>query len=108
MITPINKCKATPLGAIEAIEAGKVGHKEIWKNSNGSAILLTFGADASLAEHLAPDDVMIIGIEGSVTFMANGISSTLTPGDVLLMDKATPHSVHADTDAKLLLTKIRP
>jgi len=88
--------------------AGDKNTNELWRNANGAALLVSIAGGQSLPEHLAPEDVMILLIEGYVEFNVKGRINEMRPGDILLMDKSTPHSVNALTDSTILLTKVKP
>lgn len=91
------------------IESGadKVRFKSIFENANGGVSLLAFKADQSLAQHLAPAEVMVYVIDGEVEFTMIDRPHVLTAGDFMLMGEGVPHSVVARTDAKVMLVKIK-
>ncbi len=88
--------------------AGDKSVNELWSNANGAALLISIAGGHSLPEHPAPDDVMILLIEGYVEFIVDGKTNEMRPGDILLMNKSTLHSVNALTDSTILLTKVKP
>lgn len=88
-------------------DASKVEFKEIMGNSNGGVSLLAFSAGQDLATHLAPAEVMVNVLEGEVVFTMIDKPLHLHKGDFFLMGNGVPHSVHAVTDAKIMLVKIK-
>lgn len=106
--TTFEKEKTTNLRLSIDFTSGKVNFKEVWHNDNGAQILVAIPSDVVMPEHPAPEDVMIQMLEGEVQFDLNGKIIRLGEGDFFLMDKGTLHSVHPYTDAKFLLTKIKP
>lgn len=88
-------------------DISKVEFKEIMSNSNGGVSLLAFSAGQDLATHLAPAEVIVNVLEGEVVFTMIDKPLHLHKGDFLLMGNGVPHSVHAVTDAKIMLVKIK-
>lgn len=86
----------------------KVEFKHIMNNDNGGVVLLGFKAGQDLAQHLAPAEVMVCVLEGDVDFTMIDKPLHLHKGDFFLMGMGVPHSVHAITDAKVMLVKIKP
>lgn len=87
---------------------GQVEFRTIMATHNGSADLVALQAESHLAEHPAPDDVLVLLLEGEAEFHIKGYDERLLPGDSLLLRKGTPHSVKPLKDSKILLVKIRP
>lgn len=85
----------------------KVEFREIMGNDNGGVVLLAFGAGQDLARHLAPAEVMVNVLEGDVDFTMIDRTLHLHKGDFFLMGNGVPHSVHAVSDAKVMLVKIK-
>lgn len=85
----------------------KVEFKDIMNNANGGISVLAFSAGLDLAKHVAPAEVMVYVLEGEVTFTMIDRPLRLRKGDFFLMGDGVPHSVHADTDAKVMLVKIK-
>lgn len=85
----------------------KVHFKNIFENNQGSVSLLAFKAGQSLAEHLAPAEVMVYVLEGEIEFTMIDKPHSLRAGDFLLMGEGVPHSVLAKADSKVMLVKIK-
>ena len=88
--------------------ADKVHFKSIFENGNGGVSLLAFKSGQSLAEHLAPAEVMVYVTEGEVEFTMIARPHTLKAGEFMLMGNGVPHSVVAKTDSKVMLVKVKP
>lgn len=71
----------------------------------GAVVLLSFDRDARLEPHQAPGTVLIQVLEGHVVFTIDGTDHSMHGGDVLAMEPATVHAVHAVEPTRLLLTK---
>lgn len=93
----------------EQIESSKenVQFKHIFENANGGVALIAFKAGQSLAEHLAPAEVMVYALEGEVEFTMIDKPHTLKAGEFFLMGQGVPHSVVALADSKIMLIKIK-
>lgn len=93
----------------DQIEYGgeRVHFKNIFENSNGGVALIGFKAGQKLDEHVAPAEVMVNVIEGSITFIIGGQRKDMKCGDFLLIGVGIKHAVIAETDAKVMLVKIK-
>ena len=96
-----------PLASQVEKNESKVEFKDIINNDNGGVAVLAFSAGLDLAKHLAPAEVMVYVLEGEVVFTMLDNPLTLRKGDFFLMGNGVPHSVHAATDAKVMLIKIK-
>lgn len=94
---------------VNQIETGsdRVHVKTILSNSNGGVTLLAFEAGQKLEEHVAPAEVMVYTIEGSVEFNIQGKTHNLAAGNFLLLEQGTPHSVFAREHSKVMLIKVK-
>lgn len=80
----------------------------LFENSNGGVVLLALKSGQKLAEHLAPAEVMVNVIEGSIEFTMIDKPHTINAGDFLLIGEGVPHSVEAKADSKIMLVKVKP
>lgn len=80
----------------------------IFGNDNGGVTLLAFQAGQGLTTHTAPAEVMVYVVEGEISFTMLDTPHTLAAGQFILMGQGVPHSVTANTDAKVMLVKIKP
>lgn len=88
-------------------EDSGVQFKSIFENGNGGVSLLAFKTDQSLAEHLAPAEVMVYVLEGKVEFTMIDRIHTISAGEFMLMGEGVPHSVVARADSKVMLVKVK-
>lgn len=84
-----------------------VRFRNICENANGGVSLLAFKAGQTLAEHLAPAEVMVYVIEGEVKFTMLDQPHVIKAGEFMLMGEDVRHSVAALADSKVMLVKIR-
>ncbi|MDE6558348.1 MAG: cupin domain-containing protein [Muribaculaceae bacterium] len=75
---------------------------------NGGVSLLAFKAGQGLSEHLAPAELMVTVLEGEIVFTIREAPHVVRAGEFLLVGEGVPHSVAANLDSKVLLTKIKP
>lgn len=85
----------------------RVEFKNIFKTDNGGVALIAFKAGQQLDTHLAPAEVMVYVLEGEVRFTVLDKENTIKTGGFMLLSEGVPHSVVADTDAKLMLVKVK-
>lgn len=79
----------------------------IFENVNGGVVLLALKAGQKLAEHLAPAELMVNVIEGSIEFTMIDKPHTINAGEFMLVGEGVPHSVIANADSKVMLIKIK-
>ncbi len=79
----------------------------IFENVNGGVVLIAFKAGQKLAEHLAPAELMVNVIEGSIEFTVIDKPHTLNAGEFMLVGAGVPHSVIAKADSKVMLIKVK-
>ncbi len=77
------------------------------KNSGGSVTLFAFDSDEGLAEHTAPFDALVVGVEGSAGILIDGVSHTVNEGDTLLIPANMAHAVNPRGRFKMLLVMLR-
>lgn len=69
--------------------------------------LIAFKAGQKLDEHVAPAELMVNVLEGEIIFSVLDTPHVLEAGDFLLLGKDVRHSVVANTNAKVMLVKIK-
>ncbi len=79
----------------------------IFENENGGVVLLALKAGQTLAAHVAPAELMVHVIEGSIEFNLSDKPHHIKAGEFMLVGKGVLHSVVAKEDAKIILTKIK-
>ncbi|MDE6321424.1 MAG: cupin domain-containing protein [Muribaculaceae bacterium] len=93
----------------DQIEAGSdhVNFQNIINTANGGVALIAFKAGQKLDQHVAPAELMVTVIEGEIEFKINDTPHTLHAGEFILVGEGVPHSVNANTNSKVVLTKMK-
>jgi quercetin dioxygenase-like cupin family protein len=86
---------------------GAVVSRTLLKRGGGTVTLFAFDEGQSLSEHTAPFDAIAQVLEGEALITIAGVALTVAAGDLILMPANQPHSVHAPSRFKMLLTMIR-
>lgn len=81
--------------------------KTIFETTKGGVALVALKAEQRLDTHTAPFEVMVTVCEGEIEFTMLDKSYRLKAGEFFLMGENVAHSVVANTDAKILLVKIK-
>lgn len=81
--------------------------RRIFENANGGVVLLALKAGQKLDEHLAPAELMVNVIEGSIEFTMLDKPHTITAGEFMLVGEGVPHRVLANADSKVMLVKVK-
>lgn len=81
--------------------------RRIFETANGGVVLLGLKAGQNLAEHLAPAELMVNVLEGSIEFTMIDKPHIINAGEFLLVGEGVPHSVTAKADSKVMLVKIK-
>ncbi|MBX3013127.1 MAG: cupin domain-containing protein [Caldilineaceae bacterium] len=76
----------------------------IARSGHARQILFAFRAGQGLREHTTSSQIAVQVISGQLCFTAAHESSTVTPGQLLLLEGDIPHSVYAESDTIMLLT----
>lgn len=79
----------------------------IFENANGGVVLLALKAGQKLDEHLAPAELMVNVIEGSIEFTMIDKPHTINAGEFMLVGEGVPHSVVVKADSKVMLIKVK-
>ena len=85
----------------------KVEFKTVFETSKGGVSLVALKAGQKLDTHTAPFEVMITVCEGEIEFTMLDKSNRIKAGEFFLMGANVPHSVVANTDSKLMITKVK-
>ncbi|MBD5345781.1 MAG: cupin domain-containing protein [Bacteroides sp.] len=89
------------------VSSERVNFKHIFNNANGGVALVAFKAGQKLDEHLSPAELMITVLDGEIVFTMLDTPHTLRAGEFMLVGEGVPHSVLANADSKMMLTKIK-
>ncbi|RLC31605.1 MAG: cupin domain-containing protein [Deltaproteobacteria bacterium] len=86
---------------------GQVSSRTLAQNEALSLTLFAFDKGEGLSTHAAPGDALVQVLEGEVQLNIGGKEVTANPGEVVVMPADVPHSVHAVTRFKMLLTVVK-
>ena len=78
------------------------------KTDSLEIIRLVLPRDKNISEHRAPGPITLQCLEGQVEITALGNKLALEAGSLLYLEAGQPHSLHAQSDASLLLTIMLP
>ena len=81
--------------------------KQIIDRPMGTVTLFSFDKGQRLSTHSAPFDALVQVIEGMAEIIINGVSFSLSTGDVIIMPAGIPHAVNAVKKFKMVLTMIK-
>lgn len=93
--------------ALAAYQDGAVVSSTLLKRGGGTVTLFAFDEGQALSEHTAPFDAIAHVLEGEALITIAGAPLTLRAGEMVLMPANQPHTVHARSRFKMLLTMIR-
>ena len=90
----------------ELVDTNKKGTR-LFGNNDVHVINLQMRAGESIPTHNAPGTVIVTVRSGKVLFNVEGVETTLTTDDVLVMDPLENHSLTAVTDVDIIVTKLQ-
>lgn len=92
----------------EPEEPAATGSVSLLKQHNLQLMRLVLAAGHSLPQHSVSGDITIQCLSGELSVETPEHSVTLRSGQLVAVEGSTPHAVHAQSDATLLLTLILP
>jgi quercetin dioxygenase-like cupin family protein len=101
VLTPV------PLTGLVDYQQGSVVSNTLVKKEKGTVTLFAFDAGEGLSEHTAPFDALVQVVDGEADVTVGTKKHRVSTGEVILLPADIPHSVHANTRFKMLLTMIR-
>ena len=99
--------EAVRLDGLVEYATGSVVSRTLLKNQGGTLTLFAFDESQGLSEHRAPFDAVVQVLEGEARLTIDGQPIPARAGEAVLMPANVPHSVHAITRFKMLLTMLR-
>ena len=90
----------------ELVDINKKGTR-LFGNNDVHVINLQMRAGESIPTHNAPGTVIVTVRSGTVLFNVEGVDTTLTTDDVLVMEPLENHSLTAVTDVDIIVTKLQ-
>ena len=88
-------------------QEGAVVSRVVLKRDTGNVTLFAFDAGQQLSEHTTSFDALVQVLEGEAAITISGRAHRVRTGEMILMPAQQPHSVHAVSRFKMLLTMIR-
>ena len=89
-------------------QSGAIVSRTLLKAANGSTTLFAFDAGQELSEHTAPNEALLIVIEGETLISIRSVAHNLRVGDVITLPANQPHAVKAEKQFKMLLIMMEP
>ena len=86
---------------------GGIASRVLAKSGGGSVTLFAFDRGEGLSEHTTPFDALVLVLEGQLQLTIGGTAVTASPGTIVRMPAAVPHSVDASSPARMLLVMLR-
>lgn len=81
--------------------------RNIFNNENGGVALIALKSGQKLDEHLSPAELMVTVLEGEIVFTMMDKPHVIRAGEFMLVGEKVLHSVAANADSKVMLTKIK-
>jgi quercetin dioxygenase-like cupin family protein len=78
--------------------------KVLFKSPTTKEVRIAFKAGQKMKEHQTPYPISVEMVDGELDFGVEGTVHHLKKGDLLYLDGAIPHDLHAITDAIVRLT----
>lgn len=89
------------------VEPGTRASRSVLSADGARVVVFAFDKDAELTEHSAPGPIIVQGLEGHVTFTAEGETVELRAGGLIHLAARIPHSVRAVEMSKMALILLR-
>lgn len=106
-IKNIEFSKAHDLSKLVEYQEGKIISLTFVQNDFLSMTLFAFAKGEGVSTHSAPGDAMVYILDGQSEITIDGVSSTATQGQTIVMPTNIPHSVEAIENFKMLLIVVK-
>ena len=73
------------------------------RNEKLNMTLASFSGKQELGTHAAPGDALVLALDGEAKITIDAKNFTVQKGESIIMLADIPHSVHVDTQFKMLL-----
>lgn len=101
------KGKAINLNDSVEYSSGGIVSKTVIKRETGNISVFSFDKGEGLTEHTSPFDAVLMVIDGKGEITIGGQPSIVQAGELIIMPRNIPHSVHASEKFKMMLVMIR-
>ena len=100
---------SAPLSLVDLVEyqEGQVISRTFAQSKSLSLTLFAFHEGEGLSTHTAAGDAFVQILDGEASVNIGGKEVQVKAGQVVVMPANVPHSLHADTRFKMLLTVIK-
>lgn len=105
--TILEPARSFDLAGMVQYGEGAVVSRTLIEEAAGTITLFAFDGGQGLSEHTAPFNALVQVVEGEGKFIIGGEPCSVGQGQIVLIPAGVPHSVHADTRFKMLLTMLR-
>jgi quercetin dioxygenase-like cupin family protein len=89
------------------VNDGSIVSRTLSSAKSGSLTLFAFAEGQELSEHTCPCDAIAFVLDGTARIAVDGMSFTVSEGQMLLLPANVPHAVRAQRSLKMLLTLYR-
>jgi quercetin dioxygenase-like cupin family protein len=90
--------------ATAPIQPDKIGHHTVLSAGGARVIVLALDAGQTMREHRTHHPIVLHALDGKVRVTADGSSYDLSPGGLLYLPNAMPHSVEAVEPSRISIT----
>jgi quercetin dioxygenase-like cupin family protein len=84
-----------------------VSSRALARAPGGTLTLFAFDAGEELSEHSSPLEAFLIVLDGTFTVTVGGTSTRAPAGTLVYLPATVPHSLTADSAARMLLVMLR-
>lgn len=107
LIKNIRHAQGYKLDEIVEYDPGKIASLTLAGTKGAGITLFAFDEGEQLSTHAAPGDAMAVCLDGEGLIKIDGTPHSVHKGEMIVMPKNVPHSVHAVTRFKMLLVVIK-
>ena len=101
------KARVFTLSEMIEYQDGTIVSKTLIDTETGTVTIFAFDRGEGLSEHTAPYDAMVQILDGEAEINISGKLFTLETDQMIIMPADEPHSLHASSKFKMLLTMIK-
>lgn len=107
LIKNIPYSEAVNIESLVDYEEGRVVSRTLANKQAVGITLFAFAKGEGISAHSAPGDAMVQILDGEALVNVGGKELTATRGQVVVMPADIPHSLHAVTPFKMILTVVK-
>lgn len=103
MNTSIEMGEIFRLADLLPYQDGKVVNMDVCSNASMKFLIMSFAEGSGLAEHAAPGEALLFGLDGEGVILYEGKEHILKPGENFVFAKNGKHAIRADKAFKMAL-----